>query len=274
MKILTDVHTHTTFSADGIDDIWTMLAQAKALGLTYWGISEHFDYDYKVNGITYEGTPIAYTDSQSYFAAARLLQSQTSLPHILVGCEFGFTDNPNVFPLYDDIIEKYEPDFIVNSVHTQGMSDYYEPRAFGNLDKQTSYGHYLGLIRKSLDAPYRYDIVGHIGYVCRKAPYADRIMHYSEFSEQLDDILTTIIKKDKILEVNSSVKGLDTPFLPFPEIVGRYYQLGGRMISFASDAHNAARLADGRETAMQTLKSIGFTHLTIPCHGKKTYVPI
>lgn len=274
MKILTDVHTHTTFSTDGIDDIQTMLVQAKTIGLTYWGISEHFDYDYKVNGITYEGAPIGYTDSQSYFTSARLLQSQTNLPHILVGGEFGYTDNPTVFPLYENIIKIYDPDFIVNSVHTQGMSDYYDLAAFEGLDKKTSYCRYLGLIRKSLDAPYRYDIVGHIGYICRRAPYTDRIMHYNEFSEQLDDILATIIKKGKILEVNSSAKGLDTPFLPFPEIVSRYYQLGGREISFASDAHNAARLAEGRDTAMHILQDIGFTHLTVPCHGKKIYVPI
>ncbi|MBQ9081738.1 MAG: hypothetical protein IJY26_03800, partial [Clostridia bacterium] len=61
MSILTDVHTHTAFSMDGIDDIFTMLEKAKALNFAYWGISEHFDYDYYVDGISFDGEPAAFT---------------------------------------------------------------------------------------------------------------------------------------------------------------------------------------------------------------------
>ena len=44
--ILTDVHTHTKFSPDGRSDIGDMLKAALKKGAAYYGISEHFDYDY------------------------------------------------------------------------------------------------------------------------------------------------------------------------------------------------------------------------------------
>ena len=54
-KLLTDVHTHTAFSPDGQDSIEKMLQKAKEKGMAYYGISEHFDYDYKVNGLRFAG---------------------------------------------------------------------------------------------------------------------------------------------------------------------------------------------------------------------------
>ncbi|MBP5242479.1 MAG: histidinol-phosphatase HisJ family protein [Clostridia bacterium] len=239
---MTDVHTHTTFSTDGIDDIAVMYARAVEMGIAYWGISEHFDYDYLVNHIRFKGEPIDYTDPDKYFPAAKKLQAESKDVRILVGGELGYAHDRMAHAIYMNLIEQYQPDFIVNSVHTNGKYDFYEEEAFAGKDKKTAYGEYLALVRESLDAYYNYDIVGHIGYCCRFAPYEDRKMRYEEFAPQLDDILKTIIAKGKILEANSSVKGMDTSFLPFEEIFKRYFELGGREVSFASDAHGANRL--------------------------------
>lgn len=274
MSILTDVHTHTTFSTDGIDDIFTMLARAKELGLTYWGISEHFDYDYYVDNVFFDGQPARFTDAEKYFSTARTLQKECKDVRIFVGGEFGFTRNERVNEYYHALIGRYKPDFIVNSVHTNGRFDFYERAAFAGKDKATAYGEYLALVRDSLDAEYPYDIVGHIGYPSRFAPFEDKTLYYAEFAPQLDDILKTIIQKDKILELNSSVKGLNSPFLPTPEIAARYFALGGRNVSFASDAHGAARLAVGRERVVSVLKEIGFTYITVPCRGEKIKVKL
>lgn len=272
--ILTDIHTHTTFSTDGQDDIFSMLKKARSLGLSYWGISEHFDYDYFIDGVLFEGMPARYTDAERYFFTARKLQEQTKDIRILAGAEFGFTPDQRVVPYYRSVIERFSPDFIVNSVHTNGKFDYYEKPALSGVDKETGYGDYLKRVRESLDADYEYDIVAHLCYPCRWAPYEDRVLRLNEFSEQIDDILTTVIRKDKILEVNSSVKGLNTPFLPFPDIVKRYFELGGRKVSFASDAHGVSRLAENRERAVAELKQIGFTHITVPIRKRHILVDL
>ena len=44
MKI--DIHTHSTFSHDGQSSLEKMVKAAKEKGIKYYGISEHFDFDY------------------------------------------------------------------------------------------------------------------------------------------------------------------------------------------------------------------------------------
>ena len=49
--MITDIHTHSTFSADGRSPLSDMLARAAQLGAAYYGVSEHFDYDYEADGV-------------------------------------------------------------------------------------------------------------------------------------------------------------------------------------------------------------------------------
>ena len=56
-----------------------------------------------------------------------------------------------------------------------------------------AYEDYLACVRASLDAPYPYDIVGHIGYVSRNAPYENKKLRYDDYVAQLNDILETVI---------------------------------------------------------------------------------
>jgi histidinol-phosphatase (PHP family) len=274
MKLLTDVHTHTTFSTDGQSDIVSMLAAAKKKGLSYWGISEHFDYDYFVDGVLFSGMPPTFTDAEGYFSTARKLQESNKAVHILVGGEFGFTRNVRVSRYYRALIERFAPDFVVNSVHTNGKFDYYESDAFKGKTKEENYADYLDLVRASLDADYDYDIVGHITYPIRWAPYEQKEMPYAAFADRFDDILRTITRKGKILEVNSSVKGLPSPCLPYRDVLKRYYELGGRKVSFASDAHGVDRLAENRESVVALLKEIGFDHITVPFRGREIEIEI
>jgi histidinol-phosphatase (PHP family) len=193
---------------------------------------------------------------------------------ILVGAEFGFARNPEAHRLYAEAVATHSPDYVINSVHTNGQYDYYDPAAFEGRDKKTVYSEYLALVRESLDVTYPYDIVGHLGYCTRRAPYKDSEMHYDEFADQLDDILKTVIAKDKILEVNTSTSNQPVDFLPHREILEHYFALGGRKISYGSDAHDCARICDKRSLVLDVLKEIGFTHLTIPFRGKRFRIAI
>ena len=76
------------------------------------------------------------------------------------------------------------------------------------------------------------------------------------------------------MEVNSSNKQLSNRTLPAEPILERYYQLGGRKISYGSDAHFKARIGDKREEVVAMLKSIGFTYLTVPYRGEHIKVEL
>lgn len=276
-KFITDVHTHSTYSFDGKTDLQDMLKTALAKGVAFYGVAEHFDYDaYLFRGAHW------VTDAEEYFHGARHLQEDyEGCMNVLIGAEMGYSPDNRVQAFYQGLQEKYHPDFVVNSVHALSGNDYYHLSPFYMVngkgeralrEKKEVYKEYLRLIRRSLDAPYSYDIVGHIGYLTRYAPYEDKEMKYADYTEEIDDILTTIIQKGKILELNTSrSNGI---FLPSREFLERYFALGGRLISYASDAHIATSVANGREEAVALLKEIGFTYITVPCKGEYIKVEI
>ncbi len=271
-KFLTDVHTHSNFSFDGEEKLETMVETAFKKGIAFYGIAEHADFDVLLaKGEDFQ----RQLDVEKYFHCARHLQEDyAGCMNVLVGVEFGYSEEEKVHTMYLNMQKKHRPDFVVNSVHCDNGEDYYYGQPYVGKDKKTAYRRYLQLIRKSLDVPYAYDIVGHIGYATRYAPYADKKITIAGFEEELDDIFKTIIKKDKILEVNSSNKGGDGLFFPSSELLRRYYELGGRKISFASDAHNKERIAYGREEVVKELLKIGFTELTVPCCGEQVKIPL
>lgn len=267
---MSDLHTHSAFSADGVSPLAEMAARAHERGLKYFGVSEHFDFDYAACGIWIDGGPMPLTDEEGYFSAARALQKEYESKgmRLLAGGEYGFCPDKSCCERYLALTERKKPDFIINSVHTIFGADCYFPEYFENKSREQAYGQYLERVRESLDAPYPYDIVAHIGYVGRKAPYPDRMLRYDDFPALFDDILKTIVEKGKILEVNSSTRGIGAPFLPDTGVLARYFELGGRRLSFGSDAHDTSRIAEGRETAVAALKALGFAALTIPDCGE------
>lgn len=272
MKILTDVHTHSTFSFDAQSPLTEMLKSAQEKGAWFYGVSEHYDNDYR---FVDANQAVSFTDSEAYFHTARHLQEDyAGVMNVLVGAELGFCKIPQVHEEYQALCEKYQPDFIVNSVHSLLGHDY----CFGApyykdgklLDKDEIFREYLHLVRDSLDVPYPYDIVGHIGYVTRYLPYEDKTICLQTHREILTDILQTIIQKDKILEINAARDNL----LPQRDIVQLYYHLGGRKVSYASDAHDTQSVMQRRERVVEMLKEIGFTHITVPCRGERIQIPL
>lgn len=281
-KFLSDMHTHSTFSFDGKETLENMLQTAQKKSLAFYGVSEHFNYDLTSSSPAYAS--FFAIDEEAYFHRARHLQDDyAGCMNVYIGAEFGFSSQPRAIEKYCQIVEKYRPDYIIHSVHGVRGDDFHDLRLYTkkfeldkdadlrkeNLrDKKEVYREYLQAILESLRVPYPYDIVGHMGYVTRYAPYADKRMTLNEFGKEIDEILTAIIQKDKILEVNSQNKGVDGLFVPSEEILRRYFALGGRKISFGSDAHVPERIAEKREEIVGVLREIGFTHLTIPCRGE------
>ena len=75
----------------------------------------------------------------------------------------------------------------------------------------------------------------------------------------IDEILRTVIRRGKALELNTSgIHGYYGKWMPDEEILQRYYDFGGRLLTLASDAHTADRVGNAFHEAEELLKSIGF----------------
>lgn len=254
MKTKGDTHTHSKFSSDGSVEIDLMVQNARNAGASYLAITDHCDFDViqEGNSIPIPWRPI---DLDAYYADFLRVREKTKDLYLAFGIEAGYDGHAN--DKYTEIIERYPFDVVINSVHFVKGWDAYFPYFFDGKTKQEAYTMYLETVLESLDAPYPFNIVGHIGYCVRNAPYADNVMHYGENAELIDIILKKVIETGAALEIN-----LHNAMTPNIEIITRYYELGGRKISYGSDAHRGDVFKDYDKTA-KMLREMGFTHFSV-----------
>ena len=97
-KFLTDLHTHTAYSHDGGATAAVMLATAQKQGMGFYGVTDHFDYDYdpmQMSKEEYESTRSA--PPSEYFHGMRHLQEDyEGVMNVIVGAEFGYSEKEEV----------------------------------------------------------------------------------------------------------------------------------------------------------------------------------
>ena len=108
---------------------------------------------------------------------------------------------------------------------------------------------YFETVLKNLEQFDFYDTVGHIDYMSRYMPRELAPYRYEDHAEQIDRILQTAIRKGIAVEVNTGglYKGMGKTN-PEDRILRRYLELGGRRLTFGSDAHRPEQVGYGFET--------------------------
>lgn len=267
-----DSHVHSQNSHDGRVSLAKDVAVAKEKGLEYLSITDHCDYDFEYGKCT---APVKWNflDLDKYYAdylstKKELDADKNNTLTFCFGIEAAYCDKEICFEKYKEIESKYPFDVVINSVHCVNGQDVYFKKAFLFKPKKKVYGDYLDTILKSLDAPYQYDIVAHIGYIAHGAPYRDRFLRYADFPDKIDAILKGIIERNKALEVN-----FHHEMNPPRDIIERYYELGGRKISYGSDAHRGD-LCKEYESVSNMLLEIGFTHYSVFVRHEERLIPI
>ena len=126
-----------------------------------------------------------------------------------------------------------------------------------------AYGHYLETIYREMTWMGDFDVMGHYDYVARYAPYPQASILYKDFSDILDEMLTYLAQEGKALEINTksyqNYKGR-TPVLD-KNILLRYKELGGEVISLGSDSHDPSRPGCRFGEYSALVKSLGFRYL-------------
>lgn len=251
-KFITDLHQHSAFSYDGRQTAEDVVKKAIENGDKRVCFSEHYDYDCFLLGIT--SAPLVNIDE--YKAEIdRLKRKYAGVIEILFGIEFGYS--AAAVEKYRELTEKYDFDYVINSVHLLYGKDCCE-KEFTNTDKAKAYVDYLKSVLESVNADYNWQIVGHLGYPCRYATYEDRELLYKDHREIIDETLKTIIRRDKYLEINTSTKD-ERVFSPETGIIKRYIELGGDNFTYGSDSHGLSRYREKSDKVAEFLSSVGKT---------------
>lgn len=264
-----DFHMHTEFSADSQAPVTVMIEQAIKKGLSAICITDHLDFDYLAdNQQSFE------LDGDSYYKTlSRLSMEYADVIRILIGVETGL--EPDKADMLDDFIQKHPYDFIIGSSHLIHRADPYYPEFFYNRPDTEVFTEYFESIIENLNVCNNFDVYGHIDYVVRYSPNKAKNYSYQKYSDILDEILKKLIYSGKGIEVNTGGyrSGLDFPN-PHPDIIKRYREFGGEIITVGSDAHTPECIADEFNRVVGLLEECGYKYYTIFQERKPAFVKL
>ena len=264
--ITADYHVHSEFSSDGKSTMEEMINKGIELGLKTICFTDHMDYDYPCK-YKYE----FQLNTEEYLKKLQIMRDKyQSKIEILTGIELGI--QPQVIDRMNELVSKYSFDFIIGSVHVVDQIDPYYPEYWENETEEEGILKCFMAIKEGCESFKGFNVCGHIDYIVRYAP-STKIQYngysYPYYADVLDEILNTLIKYGKGIEVNTSgyKYGLGHPH-PKTEIIKRYKELGGEILTIGSDAHLPEHLAYDFVRAENLLKEIGYNYYTIFKEGK------
>lgn len=228
-----DFHLHTKVSFDGTGEPETMVEAAAKAGLKAICFTDHLDYD------PLGRDPDLAFDTEEYNAAYDHLHHRSV--KIYRGMEFGMM--PDNLDVFEKDLQRRHFDFVIGSAHfIEDMDIYYKEFWEG----KTQYQAFLSTLETTLECVKvhtAYDVLGHLTYA-GKQPHnpGHKPVLYKDFREVIDEILKILVQNGKGMEINTSGMDKCGVFLPDEEIMRRFKELGGEIVTVGSDAHDASRV--------------------------------
>ncbi len=255
MHFLSDYHVHTSYSGDSEAPMESMVEQAIKLRLSALALTDHVDYDYADPAFEL----IDYDEYSQVFQ--NLKERYASRLKLLLGVEIGF--QPHVQDKVNHLLSTYDFDFVICSTHTADRMDLYTGAFFEGKDSKAAYYRYFENVLESVRQLDNFDVYGHLDFIVRYGNYKQKILHYLDFSDILDNILRSLIHRGKGIEINTSGYRYQLNQMhPQQDIIRRYRQLGGEIITVGSDAHQPQDLCSHFAEAYELLKKAGFKYLS------------
>lgn len=263
-----DQHMHCNFSGDSDALPEDMIKAGIAHGLSGICFTDHLDYDYP------EEPNIFLLDFDNYFKAlSDLRKKYADKISVNIGIELGL--QPQAAGQNLAVAEKYPFDFIIGSSHVVNHMDPYYPEFFAGRDEDAAYMEYFESVLENINSGVDFDVYGHIDYVVRYGPNKNAFYTYEKFKDIIDEILTQLISKGKGIEVNTGgfKYGLGHPN-PTEDIIKRYRELGGEIITMGADAHVPEYVAYEFDKTAQIIKNCGFKYYTVFKNRKAEFIPL
>ena len=105
--------------------------------------------------------------------------------------------------------------------------------------------------------------LGHLDYIVRYGKMREKTYSCEEYTDVIDEILKQLIEKGKGLEINAAGLKYGLPFAhPHPDVLRRYRELGGEIVTIGADAHKPEHIAYDFGKVEELLKACGFKYYT------------
>ena len=251
-----DFHVHTGFSSDAEVTPEEMLKRAIELGLNTICFTDHEDYDFPERSISFN------LDIKSYYEKMKQLQKQyADKIEVLIGVELGL--QPHTGEFNGKFIKDFPLDFVIGSVHAVEHRDPYFGEYFIGKTDEEAYRQCFEETLLDIENNTDFDVLGHIDYVVRYGKGKEATYSRLAMADIIDEILKKLIENGKGIELNTAGWKYGLSFAhPHPEVLKRYRELGGEIITVGSDGHKPEHLAYDFHRVDELLKSCGFKYYT------------
>lgn len=264
-----DYHLHCEYSDDSNEPMENQIQEAITLGLDEMCFTDHVDYGIKRDWDDPEGIIIrhaiehgkevdlvlANVNYPKYFEALNMYQKKcASSISIKKGLEFGIQSI--TVDAYEKLFDSYqnELDFVLFSMHQVNNLEFWtQDFQKGKTQKQYN-DEYYKEIYQTMQIFHHYSCLAHLDLLAR---YDENgIYPFENEKDIIAEILKYAIRDGKGIEINTSSwkYGLkDTQ--PSRAILKLYKDLGGKIITVGSDAHETKYLASHIKDAYAILKN-------------------
>ncbi|MGB4659096.1 MAG: histidinol-phosphatase HisJ family protein [Mobilitalea sp.] len=267
--IIADYHVHSDFSGDSQAPMELMIEQAITLGLKQVCFTDHIDYDYPKPG----NAKFTFDLDQYTKKLVELNERYSKRIKVLTGVELGLRADQQ--ERLTSFTARYPFDFVIGSSHVAEGIDPYYPEFWSGLSTREGLNKYFMSIIDNNNLFHNFNIYGHLDYAIRYAPTPQGIKadySYSDYSDLIDEMLKAILSNEKGIEINTSGYKYGLGFAhPKAEVLKRYLELGGEILTIGSDAHKPEHLCNEFNLVPDLLKNLGYRYYTTFIGGKPTY---
>lgn len=272
--ILNDYHVHSSFSSDSKTPLEEILTKAVSLGFERLCITDHMDREYPSAEFPFELELTDYAE-----AVLSLKEKYKGRIKLLFGIELGLRNEPaskeRIKIFYDNMLNEYDFDFIIGSTHVLYNDDpYFKPFWINRNWKQVLLDNFQSII-DNVKYYKHFQIYGHLDYVARYIPEGIKDYNYKDYADIIDEALKELISHGTGIELNTAAIRYGLPY-PHPklEVLNRYRELGGEIITIGSDAHKVEDLAYAFDKAEEILLSLGFKYYTVFEHQNPIFIKL
>lgn len=263
-----DQHMHTNYSPDA-DPNATFKAyvkKAKSMGISKLMFTDHVDID-SVAALFND-----LIDYDAYIKDLKQVEKEENFP-LSLGVEIGY--QPHLNERLNEFLNKYPFEFVVCSIHSGDGLDFYNGDFYRGKTQKEAYQRYFEICLETVQNYDNFDVFGHLDYIIRWGGYETRAYNYDDHKETIEAFLKILIQKGKGLEINTSGirygLGMVHPSL---DIMKAYKKLGGKIVTFGSDAHFVKDYYSGFDEVINLLKKAGFDEITVFENRKPKFIKI
>ena len=259
---LWDNHMHCHFSGDSDADPLDMIEKARQLGLSGITFTDHLDLDYKEEPASFRSGSGCYAKKPCRLCKKRLRLSLYFMAwnwvcNRILHKSMPICLHPMPLTMSSALCMSYIREILTTLFILRGAI----------LRKPIQ-----NIIRPSMRTWRHFTIltlwdIWTMSFAMDRRILPSLTDTYTPYAPLIDDILRFLIAHDIALEVNTGAFrcGLSVPN-PCPQILKRYHELGGKLITIGADAHKPSDIALGFDRLPGFLASCGFDEYMVYLH--------